>query len=368
MRGSSGVPPRVSVVMAVHNGEPYLPETIRSVLGQTYEDFEFVVVDDGSTDTSRATVESFADARIRLFANESNVGLTRSLNRGLAEARGEFVARIDADDVALPARLARQVAFLDRRPDVALAGSSLAEIGPDGRRGATHHLPTGHLQLRWSLLFHCPFVHSAVMWRREEVVDAVGSYDESFRYAMDWEYWSRIGTRFRVANQREVQVRYRLGPHSMTESHPAVTQEVAAARRASLNAVFGDEADAWIQSADAIFPIMDGWPGEPSSTVVRESISAVRSLRADFERKLGLRGSELPRFTKWAEEWLARRLLFRARKAHRRGRSVEGKMLFAEARRVSPGVVASLDFGRYLGARLLGRRLETLAPTSGRNG
>ena len=110
--------PRVTVLLAVHNGEPYVRDAVESVLDQTHRDFEFVIVDDASTDGTVVTIESFDDARIRLFRNERNLGQVPSLNRGLREARGAIVARIDADDVSRPTRLERQLAVLDADPRI----------------------------------------------------------------------------------------------------------------------------------------------------------------------------------------------------------------------------------------------------------
>src|SRR5258705_775698 len=112
--------PQVSVLLPVWNGERHLAAAIESVLGQSFTDFELLIVDDGSTDGSAALIRRYGDERIRLFENEKNLGVTRSLNLGLAQARGRYVARMDADDLSAPERLARQVAFLDSHPEVAL--------------------------------------------------------------------------------------------------------------------------------------------------------------------------------------------------------------------------------------------------------
>src|SRR5579864_8737730 len=125
--------PKVSVLLAVHDGEPYVHEAVRGVLKQTFREFEFLVVDDASTDNTVAIVDSFADPRIRILRNEHNLGQVPSLNRGLLEARGEYVARIDADDVSLPRRLERQVALLDAQPEVALVGAWMSLVDDSGR-------------------------------------------------------------------------------------------------------------------------------------------------------------------------------------------------------------------------------------------
>ncbi len=116
--------PRVNVIMAVFNGEQYLQEAIESILRQTFDNFEFVIIDDGSTDKTVEILNRFSDERIKRLTNESNIGLTRSLNRGIRFSRGEYIVRQDADDVSLPERLAKQVAYLDAHSMVGLVGTS----------------------------------------------------------------------------------------------------------------------------------------------------------------------------------------------------------------------------------------------------
>ena len=115
--------PRVTVLMAVYNGERFLAEAVASILDQTFRDFEFLIVNDGSTDRSREIILSFGDPRIRLVDNPENIGLTRSLNRGLELAKGGLIARQDADDISLPERLEREIGFLDGNPKAAIVGS-----------------------------------------------------------------------------------------------------------------------------------------------------------------------------------------------------------------------------------------------------
>ena len=367
MNLASSSRPRVSVVMAVYNGEPFLRETLRSILDQSFTDFEYVVVDDGSTDSSRDIVRSFEDSRIRLVENDTNRGLSPSLNRGVREARGEFIARIDADDLALPQRLERQVAYLDAHQDIALVGSGFREIRNGKATGPKLYHPTDHVWLRWSLMFYCTFLHSAVMWRRRPVAEQVGPYDEDFAYAMDWEYWGRIGGHLGIANLKEVLAHYRLGSHSMTESHPHVAREVSDARRASIGSVFGqEEAEDWVSEGARLFPIIDGWAPSTTEDEIRESVRAIERLQAAFEKRIGLEGSSLEEFRESMPNWIARRLLYRARKAHRAGHRRLGTTLFREARNVDPGILASVDFARYVGARVLGPRLKNWPPKTGR--
>ncbi len=203
--------PFVSVLMSVYNDAKYLPGAVDSILGQVFGDFEFVVIDDGSTDGSRAILERYCDPRLVLVRQEHE-GLVRSLNRGLSVASGRYVARQDADDISLPSRLLKQVAFLEAHPDVALVGSAVDLIDDDMRVLRRHVYPTEHLEL-CSLLDKVvnPLPHSTIMFRRD-VVAGLGGYDERFTRAEDYALYLRLVERFSISSIPEVLVclRYRL--------------------------------------------------------------------------------------------------------------------------------------------------------------
>jgi glycosyltransferase involved in cell wall biosynthesis len=149
---SSTGTPRVSIVMAVFNGERYVGAAIESLLRQTSEDFEVLVIDDGSLDRTREIVGSYTDPRVRLVIQDRNRGLASSLNHGLHLARGEFIARQDADDESEPLRLETQVAFLEASTNVVLAGSWYRSIDHDGRLTGNHKLPETSAAIRWAML------------------------------------------------------------------------------------------------------------------------------------------------------------------------------------------------------------------------
>jgi hypothetical protein len=186
--------------MAVHNGMPYLPLAIESILGQTYEDFEFLIVNDKSTDETRDVVLGYQDSRIRLLDNEVNIGQTRSLNRGLDETRRELVARMDDDDVSHPQRLERQVRFLEGHADVVVVGSNLTFIDSGGQQIGAWNYPEHDLALRWLQLFACPVSNGAAMFRRSVVWDKLGGYDEDIAISQDWELWGRVLNEHKLAN------------------------------------------------------------------------------------------------------------------------------------------------------------------------
>ena len=182
--------------MPVYNGLPYLQEAIESVLSQTFADFEFLIVDDASTDKSVACIRSYKDSRIRLVPNERNLGQTGSLNKGLQLAQGIYIARLDQDDVCLPERLRRQVAFLQHKPDVVALCSWEYSIDACGRkvRSWRSQLENYGAFLGTLLIGNCPIWHPSIMFRRQ-IVAELGGYDESYAPAEDFDLWVRIAMR-----------------------------------------------------------------------------------------------------------------------------------------------------------------------------
>jgi glycosyltransferase involved in cell wall biosynthesis len=195
--------------MPVFNAEAYLAESIESVLGQTVEDFELIAVDDGSEDGSRAILERFArlDSRVRVVANEKTPGLACGSNRGWRLSRATYVARLDADDVALPQRLSTQIAFLDAHPSVAAVGGAAITIDPSGRQMSVMRSPTSSSVIRATLPRRNCFVHSSVTMRRA-ALEEVGGY--RFNRGGDYDLWLRLSERFDLANLLQPVVLYRV--------------------------------------------------------------------------------------------------------------------------------------------------------------
>jgi glycosyltransferase involved in cell wall biosynthesis len=210
--------PRVTVLMPVYNGELHVADAIESVLSQSFADFELLIVNDGSTDRTGEIVGSYDDPRVVVIDNPRNLGLGRALNVGVRFARGELMARLDADDVSHPERLARQIALMDSQPSVAMVGTWFTETDAEGRVVIRGTPPADPTAMRWSLLFHCPIIHSTVMLRRS-VLEEVGPYDESIRYAEDYDLWTRIARTMIITNVEEMLVEYRQRPESMTFSY-----------------------------------------------------------------------------------------------------------------------------------------------------
>ena len=202
--------PAVAVLMSVHNGAPSVRDAIASVLAQTAGDFELIVVDDGSTDETPTILGGVRDPRARVL-REPHQGLTIALNRALAEAHAPLIARLDADDLALPERFARQRQFLGAHPDVGLLGTGAREVDLSGREVSIVRPPVDDAAIRGRLIRKNPFVHSSVMIRRD-ALDEVGGYDPTFPVAQDYDLWMRMARVTRLANLPEPLVIRRLTP------------------------------------------------------------------------------------------------------------------------------------------------------------
>ena len=184
--------PLVSVVVAAHDAAAFVGEAVQSVLRQTIDDLELIVVDDGSVDTTPDLLAAIGDRRLHVLRNEQRLGLAASLNRALDTARGRYVARLDADDVALPLRLARQLAALDRNPGLAILGTAVLEIDDGGKPGVVHRAPHGTGAVRWHALFGTPFFHPTVIVDRALLERHGLRYDESLPETEDYDLWTRL--------------------------------------------------------------------------------------------------------------------------------------------------------------------------------
>ncbi|MBV8753423.1 MAG: glycosyltransferase [Hyphomicrobiales bacterium] len=212
--------PRVSVVLPVYNGEAFLTEALNSILAQSFRDFELIAIDDGSSDASGEILARLAkaDSRVIVLVQE-NAGIIASLNRGLALARGEFIARMDADDVAHPERFARQVAFLDTRPDVAVVGCAVTLIDEIGKPIRDVDYPGTPETVAAFLETGSALAHPAVMMRRD-TVRAVGGYRAAYRHAEDYDLWLRLAPRYPLANLPDRLLRYRQHAGKLSFNHP----------------------------------------------------------------------------------------------------------------------------------------------------
>ncbi|MBN1689044.1 MAG: glycosyltransferase [Candidatus Omnitrophica bacterium] len=198
--------PKVSVLMPVFNHGQYVDNAVRSILEQTFQDFEFIIINDGSTDQTSEILLKMTDPRISVIKIEHNSGMARALNRGIHESRGEYIARMDADDVSHPKRLERQVTFLDQHPEVAVVGTMCWMIDAEGKKKKLGNAYAQDREIKWLLSQNSgrtPLWHPSVMMRRAHLFE-VGLYREDLDYAIDKELWLRMARKgYRFANIQE---------------------------------------------------------------------------------------------------------------------------------------------------------------------
>lgn len=222
--------PRVTVLMSVYNDHGYLARAVESILHQSFEEFEFLIIDDGSTHPL-GSLNAFSDSRIVVHKQE-NMGLTRSLNRGIGLAAGELIARMDADDVSAPRRLELQVAQLESDPKLDLVGSFFDIVDAEGNLVERKELITDPIYRLWRLQFHNNYGHGTVMFRKKAVIDA-GMYNEDLLYAQDFDLWSRLSRKTNTSVIPEVLYRYRLIKHGQQTSVKNYDTQLATAIRIS---------------------------------------------------------------------------------------------------------------------------------------
>ncbi len=216
--------PLVSVNMPAYNGAKFIWEAISSILNQTFQHFELIVVNDGSTDATHEIVSQFTDQRIRMISRTENKGLAFTRNEALRQSSGKYVAVLDCDDIALPCRLADQVAFLEANPDYALAGSWVQPIGSEGKpAGPVWQYGSTSEELKAGLLLRNQFAQPSVMLRRDAIPEE--GYSDDFPPAEDYELWLRIARKAKVANLPKVLTYYRLHADNISSLKNAVVQE-----------------------------------------------------------------------------------------------------------------------------------------------
>lgn len=208
--------PLISIVMSVYNSEEYITEAIESMLNQTYRNFEFIIIDDGSTDNSLEIIKNYqiSDERIVVISRE-NRGLPYSLNEGIKSAKGEYIVRMDADDISLPHRLEVQIEFMESSHEVGVCGSAVIVFG---ERAKDHlwKLTQNDNRLKTELLFSSIFAHPSVMIRRKVMIEHNLYYNESFLQAQDFELWSRMAPYTKFFNLQIPLLKYRVSKNSTT--------------------------------------------------------------------------------------------------------------------------------------------------------
>jgi glycosyltransferase involved in cell wall biosynthesis len=218
--------PKVSVIMPIYNAQKFLDEAIQSILKQTFKDFELLLINDGSTDGSEEIIEKYRnDNRVRIF-HKKNEGVTKTLNFGLAQSVGRYVARMDADDISMPERLELQVDFLDEHRNVGLLGTRFKAITEDGKFIENLDVELTNEELQEKLIKSCRFGHPTVMMRRS-AIESVGSYDESSwaNTVEDYDLWLRIAEKFEIANLSQYLLHYRINSNSITQTKKEINEK-----------------------------------------------------------------------------------------------------------------------------------------------
>lgn len=249
--------PNVSFVLPVYNAGEHLDAAVKSLLAQTWSDFELLAINDGSTDGSRDVLASFRDSRVRIL-DQPNSGLVATLNRGIREARAPWIARMDSDDISLPHRLGAQMDYLAKHPDIALLGGYIATIDEQGKVMAdVVPYPQTHEEI-WEGIGVRPWVmcHPSVVIHRDAAIDA-GLYDPAYRHAEDTEFFARLMTKYRAANLPTVVLKYRL-------------------RQGAVSGVFKDHGRV---NAELVGRIKARWqPGQPFAATPEERRAADESI------------------------------------------------------------------------------------------
>jgi glycosyltransferase involved in cell wall biosynthesis len=217
--------PSISIVMPVWNGEKYLSATIESILAQTFKDFELIVVDDGSTDGTLKILKTCLDPRLRVFQLEHG-GIVKALNHGLAQARSEWIARQDADDISLPARLEIQWQSIRQNPKAVLCHTDVEYINETNVLVGRARIPRTRSFTALKLCFQCPIVHTTVMFKKE-IALAVGGYLPEERHAEDFSLWGRLLERGEFIGLPEKLVQFRLHAQSVSQKNLEVQQALA---------------------------------------------------------------------------------------------------------------------------------------------
>ncbi len=253
--------PRVSVLMSVYNGESFLAEAIQSILDQTYTDFEFLIVNDGSTDGTAGILASFRDPRIKIIYLEKQSGLVYALNIGIEQCQGEFIARMDADDRSMPMRFEKQVHFFDKNPQVGVCGSWARFIGI---KTGNFKAPVTHEEIIVNLIRQWVIVHPSVMLRRNVLVGHQMRYCSDFTHLEDKELWSRLIFLTRFHNLPEYLLEYRQHAGQITRSHGERMRHLNYKVRTRLLKHLDPSLDATLETNPTIRRIVENRPFEPA--------------------------------------------------------------------------------------------------------
>jgi hypothetical protein len=281
----------ISVILPVYNGAAFLKDSVDSILTQSHQHLELIAVDDGSTDASWDMLQTFAarDSRVRLLKQPQNMGLVAALNRACLAATGVYLARMDADDISLPDRLARQADYLDQHPDTGIVGTQAEVMDEQGKSAGWIRVPLSPGLTHWAMLFYNPLVHSSVMMRRS-VGDILGYYQHW--PSEDYELWARASAITRITNLPDVHLRYRRFAQNLSSTSESKTRQRATEIAQTLliqpliNRIVDLETVAALQS-------LGGMPRFSSSEQITRTADLLGELLTEFRRNPVWAGADL---------------------------------------------------------------------------
>ncbi|MDO8638397.1 MAG: glycosyltransferase [Candidatus Daviesbacteria bacterium] len=207
--------PLITVLMPAYNIELYIDQAIESILNQTFKNFEFLIIDDASSDKTLSVIKFYMkkDKRIKLIINKKNSKIAWTLNKGIKEAKGEIIARMDPDDISYPDRLLTQLSFLKKHPKVAIVGSNIIIINSAGKVISKREYPTTSARMKSLMFRYSPFAHPAIMFRKN-IFEEFGCYDVNMEQAEDLDLWFKIGSKYEFATIPKTLLQYRILPSS----------------------------------------------------------------------------------------------------------------------------------------------------------
>jgi glycosyltransferase involved in cell wall biosynthesis len=358
--------PLVSVVMPVFNGERYLRSSIESILSQTWRDFEFIIVDDGSTDATTGIVREYDDKRILLIRNSMNLGIAASLNKGIERSKGELVARMDADDRTYRRRFEKQILYLKHHPAVVVLGTGFTLVTADGQRVRRVNMPHSDPEIRWRLLFNPAHTlcHPSVMIRRS-YLNAVHNYceSESVQYVEDYDLWTRLTRREgQFANLREPLLYYRrdeLSPFFEVKWAKQQRESVEISRR-NLE---------WLMEDDPLTSVefqrvSDFWSGagiDLSIEAISQALEVLNRIFEAFADRQHLALSERKAFERSVFRQIASRIRWLANwKTYHNDFSTAANLLFLAEQRDKLGMLTPGALRLRLKLKLGKNRVETI--------
>ncbi|QIK54208.1 glycosyltransferase [Dysgonomonas sp. HDW5B] len=216
--------PKLSIIMPVFNTEKYLREAIDSIIQQSFTDWELLIINDGSTDSSENIIQSYTDKRIQYHRNDQNIGLISTLNKGIDICTGDYIARMDADDISEKDRFKIQLAFLAENKEYAMCGSYAKVIDENNNEtGKILNLQTNDF-LQINLLFSVPFIHPSMMFRREVLKN--NYFDPKYKHAEDYELWCRIANNYKIANIPDYLLRYRWHTNNVSVTYSQIQENI----------------------------------------------------------------------------------------------------------------------------------------------